>query len=149
MTKLPTCWEVRKMHGVKVLFTSDYKNKKINWVVFVDDDAVYIIHNHYDEDIIWRAPKGDFKKFWEYSLMIVHSMRSDHENMADCKSINVLSTPKRHTYTRHYTRDDGTIFTAETINGKDIGTLEAEEKALYAKAKTIRALLNAHRNLKF
>lgn len=57
--------------------------------------------------------------------------------------------PKRHTYSTTYTREDWVSFTADSIDGKKISDLEAEEKEHYAKARVIRALLNAHRNLKF
>lgn len=57
--------------------------------------------------------------------------------------------PKRYTYTTTYTREDWVSFTSDSIDGKKIADLEAEEKEYYKQARAIRALLNAHRNLKF
>lgn len=57
--------------------------------------------------------------------------------------------PWRHTYTTSYRRDDWVVFTSDTIDSKKITNLESEEKEHYTKARAIRALLNAHRNLEF
>lgn len=56
---------------------------------------------------------------------------------------------RKHIYEKTYTRDDGYVFTKDRVGERSIEEMITKEKELYAEARKIRSLLNAHRKLKF
>ena len=53
----------------------------------------------------------------------------------------------KHKYTTSYTRDDGVVFTEDSIDGISIDELKKQEQDHYYKARDIRWKLNAHLKL--